>query len=52
MDRTIVRCEQCGKIYTARKYEDELIIPTRMSVCECGSDAFTDVVEQQFQSPT
>ena len=51
MDRTIVRCEQCGKIYTARKYEGELIIPTRTSVCECGSNAFTDVVEHQSESP-
>ena len=45
MDRTIAQCTQCGTVYTVRKYDGTLIIPTEEGDCGCGGTAFTDVVK-------
>ena len=47
MDRTIVKCTQCGTVYTAQKDGATLITPMEEDDCECGETAFTDPVEHQ-----
>jgi hypothetical protein len=41
MDRVIVTCTDCERVYTARQRDDEsLILPTTDGCCECRSSTF------------
>lgn len=39
-DRVIVLCVECGTPYTARVHDDQFVLSTENSECECGSEAF------------
>ncbi|WP_254536710.1 hypothetical protein [Halomarina litorea] len=44
MERTIVTCEGCSNVYTARVREDGgVILPLDDQSCDCGSEAFDTV---------
>lgn len=44
MERTIVTCEDCANIYTARVREDgDIVLPLDDQACHCGSEAFDTV---------
>ncbi|WP_254536289.1 hypothetical protein [Halomarina litorea] len=48
-DRTIVSCEDCQHVYTARVRDDGgLILPTPGNACGCGCESFAKVTAQQI----
>ncbi len=48
-DRTIVSCEDCQHVYTARVRDDGgLILPTPGNACGCGCESFARVTAQQI----
>jgi len=48
IDRTIVSCQNCQHVYTARVQDDgRLILPTPGNTCSCGSESFDEVTAQQ-----
>lgn len=44
MERTIIQCGNCEKVYTARvREEGTIILPTSDQHCECGHEVFDEV---------
>lgn len=42
-ERIAVQCEACGKPYSARRVDDNVILPTSDGKCICGSKSFVKV---------
>lgn len=51
-ERTVVQCQACGRPYSARLVDKEIILPTDDGNCACGSDAFVGVSDVQRQDAT
>jgi ribosomal protein L37E len=44
MERTLVRCEGCGRPYAARTDEERVLLPTDDGAClRCGREAFARI---------
>lgn len=44
MDKSIIQCTSCEKVYAARvKNKTEVILPTHDQRCTCGQRAFVDL---------
>ena len=51
MDRVIVACTACKRVYTVRKREDgSFILPVGGEQCECGNDSFAEFNEKGMAS--
>lgn len=50
--QTIIRCAQCGQVYTARVNDGEFVLPTEDGRCGCGARAFEEMtVEGEPDAP-
>ena len=50
-ERVLVTCEDCGKPYAARKYDDsKFMLPTNDRECICGSETFAEVDKEEVTS--
>jgi hypothetical protein len=43
VDHVIGTCSACGQVYSVRKYDDRLVIPTADGNCRCGNETFREV---------
>lgn len=44
--QTLVSCQACASIYTARMRDDgSLIIPTADASCACGNESFEEITD-------
>ncbi len=44
--QTIIRCERCGQVYTARVSDGSFVLPTEDGCCTCGERSFEDVTDE------